>query len=198
MGNPKWLATAVLVSLTGSAYAQLDDLVNCKEQEAGKIRVAKIGHISEYQCKEGSVNFTKYVLNNLTILISGEGTITYVADNATKATAYSDGTLFIFQGRTENRDCRRCPACLYLVDLTNGKPHVFAFGIQNASNEYHWASWGKKRSVIAIKRNVKFVYENGKLTPPKKDNDLFLAIKPTMFETPVEKLDPFVDELPVK
>ena len=87
---------------------------------------------------------------------------------------------------------------LFLVDLATDKPRVFAFGIKNASNEFHWANWGKKRSVIAIKRNVKFVYENGKLTPPKKDNDLFLTIKPTMFETPVEKLDPFVEELLIK
>ena len=61
-----------------------------------------------------------------------------------------------------------CPERLYLIDLSLSPVKVIAFGVKNACNEFHWASWGTKRSVIAIKNNVKFVYEDGKLTPPAR------------------------------
>ena len=47
-----------------------------------------------------------------------------------------------------------------------------------ACNEFHWASWGEKRSVIALKNNVSFVYENGKITPPASGQKLWKAIEP--------------------
>jgi hypothetical protein len=71
-----------------------------------------------------------------------------------------------------------CPGNLYLVDLSQQPVKVIAFGVKNACNEFHWASWGDKRSVIALKNNVKFTYENGKLTPPAAGEKLFKAIEP--------------------
>lgn len=59
-----------------------------------------------------------------------------------------------------------CARQLYLLDLSKAPAKILAFGVRNACNEFHWASWGEKRSVIALKKNVSFVYENGKLTPP--------------------------------
>jgi hypothetical protein len=71
-----------------------------------------------------------------------------------------------------------CSRRIYLVDLSLQPVKVIAFGVKNACNEFHWASWGDKRSVIALKNNVKFVYENGKLTPPPAGEKLFKAIEP--------------------
>lgn len=90
-----------------------------------------------------------------------------------------------------------CPEQLYLLDLTPATPKVFAFGVKAACNEFHWASWGKKSSTIAIRSNVKFIYMNGKLTAPPEDNELYSAIKPSFVDTPVEQLHPFAREIPL-
>jgi hypothetical protein len=71
-----------------------------------------------------------------------------------------------------------CAGGLYLVDFNVKPPKVLAFGVKKACNEFHWASWGAKRSVIAIKNNVSFVYENGKLAPPPSGEKLWSSIEP--------------------
>lgn len=197
MPDLKWLIMVlVTIFLTRNVNAQPSGMSNC-EATGAKIGTLTFGEITEYHCPEGNKYFTKWILGNQ-VLLYGRSSIRFEISNSTKAGGYRNGTLFVFGGATEDADERGCPACLYLIDLTGDKPRVFAFGVKNALNQYHWASWGKKRSVIAIKHNVKFVYKNGKLTPPKKDNDLYLTIKPTMFETPVEKLEPFVEEVSLK
>lgn len=102
---------------------------------------------------------------------------------------------WIYEGRSLQQT--GCPKQIYLLDLSVAPPKVFAFGVTAACNQFHWASWGKKRSVIAIKDNVRFIYANGKLAAPAADNDLYSTIKPTMFDTPVEQLHPFARELPL-
>lgn len=71
-----------------------------------------------------------------------------------------------------------CPDRLYLIDLSQSPVNVIAFGVKKACNEFHWASWGEKRSVIALKRNVKFTYENGKIILPKSGEKLWNSIEP--------------------
>jgi hypothetical protein len=71
-----------------------------------------------------------------------------------------------------------CPDRLYLIDISKKPARVIAFGVKKACNEFHWASWGKKRSVIALKNNVKFVYEDGVMTLPKAGESLWNAIEP--------------------
>lgn len=71
-----------------------------------------------------------------------------------------------------------CPDRLYLIDLSMTPVKVMAFGVKKACNEFHWASWGEKRSVIALKHNVKFTYENGKITVPTAGEGLWKAIEP--------------------
>lgn len=88
-----------------------------------------------------------------------------------------------------------CSAEAYLVDLSEADPKIFRFGVLAACNEFDWASWGAKSSVIALKKNVRFVYKAGRLMPPRKDNALFSSIKPSMFDTPVESLEPFAVEV---
>ena len=84
---------------------------------------------------------------------------------------------------------------MYLIDLTGHKPRVFAFGVKNACAEYHWASWGKKRSVIAIKENIRFTYSNGKLTPPPSDFGDGIPLVRRYSED--QRNWPFVEELPI-
>lgn len=90
-----------------------------------------------------------------------------------------------------------CPDRLYLIDISMTPAKVFAFGVKRACNEFHWASWGDKRSVIALKHNVKFVYENGKLTPPVSGEGLWKAIEPPHAGTGLAKEDAvaFVEEV---
>jgi hypothetical protein len=71
-----------------------------------------------------------------------------------------------------------CPDRLYLIDLSIKPIKVIAFGVKKACNEFHWASWGEKRSVIALKNNVKFIYENGRMTLPAGGEKLWKSIEP--------------------
>ena len=91
-----------------------------------------------------------------------------------------------------------CSSQIFLIDLTSTKPHVYAFGIKNACAEYHWASWGKKRSVIAIKDNIRFTYSNGNLSSPPDD---FGDGTPLSRRFPEDgkslRMWPFVEELPI-
>jgi hypothetical protein len=92
-----------------------------------------------------------------------------------------------------------CATRLYLLDTSMEPVKVFAFGVKKACNEFHWASWGDKRSVIALKHNVKFVYENGKLTPPASGEGLWKAIEPPHAGAGLAKEDAvaFVEEVPL-
>jgi hypothetical protein len=71
-----------------------------------------------------------------------------------------------------------CPDRLYLIDLAMKPEKVIAFGVKKACNQFHWASWGERRSVIALKNNVSFVYENGQIKPPASGERLWKAIEP--------------------
>lgn len=91
-----------------------------------------------------------------------------------------------------------CPARMFLIDLTGKAPRVFAFGIKNACAEYHWASWGKKRSVIAVKYNIRFTYHNGKLLPPPNDFGDGEPLSRRFPEDGNKPLTPFVEEIPIR
>ena len=90
-----------------------------------------------------------------------------------------------------------CAKQLYLLDLAKVPVKIFAFGVRNACNEFHWASWGEKRSVIALKKNVSFVYESGKLTPPPAGAKLWNDIEAPHAGQGLKEEDaiPFVEEL---
>jgi hypothetical protein len=91
-----------------------------------------------------------------------------------------------------------CKPNLYLIDISKQPVKVLSFGIKNACNEFEWASWSEKRSVIALKHNAKFIYENGKLIPPEKGEKLWKAIEPPHGGPglAVEDAIPFVEEVP--
>lgn len=92
-----------------------------------------------------------------------------------------------------------CPDRHYLIDLSMQPVKVIAFGVKKACNEFHWASWGEKRSVIALKNNVKFSYENGKMTLPASGEKLWKAIEPPHAGAGLAEEDaiPFAEEVPL-
>lgn len=105
-------------------------------------------------------------------------------------------TFWIFSGKALAET--GCPDRLYFIDLSGKPVKVFAFGIKKACNEFHWASWSGKRSVIALKNNVSFVYENGKLTPPASGEKLWKSIEPPHAGAGLSQEDAvgFVEEVP--
>lgn len=105
-------------------------------------------------------------------------------------------TRWVFRG--ESREETACPDRLYLIDLSQTPIKVIAFGIKKACNEFHWASWGEKRSVIALKHNVKFTYENGKMILPKPGEKLWSSIEPPHAGEGLAMEDaiPFAEDVP--
>ncbi|MES2116809.1 MAG: hypothetical protein V4578_16730 [Pseudomonadota bacterium] len=91
-----------------------------------------------------------------------------------------------------------CPDRIYLIDLSIKPAKVIAFGVNKACNEFHWASWGEKKSVIALKNNVKFTYENGKMTLPPAGEKLWHAIEPPHAGAGLAEEDalPFAEDVP--
>lgn len=108
----------------------------------------------------------------------------------------SSRTRWLFRGDVD--PSTGCARQLYALDLATTPASVFAFGVKNACNEFHWASWGDKRSVIALKHNVRFVYESGKLAPPAKGEALWKAIEPPHSGPglSIEDAIPFVEIVP--
>jgi hypothetical protein len=86
-----------------------------------------------------------------------------------------------------------------LIDLTAPAPHVFAFGVKNACNEYQSSTWShKRRSVVTIHDNIHFFYFNGTLVPPDPDkSDEFKAAVVTSFHKLNSPITPFAHELPL-
>lgn len=92
--------------------------------------------------------------------------------------SYNSGTVMVFTSATLDK-FTNCHSKLYLVDVSTSPVTVIAFGVKQGCNEFDYASWGKKNSVIAIKSNVKFVYQNGKMMLPKDDQKLRDRIEPS-------------------
>ena len=156
--------------------------------DAGGKTATPLGNLEKFICRDKGKSVSTYSVFKLanTAILRSPYPTTFQAENKPK-------TLFVLQAASDA--ALACPARMYLVDLTGNKPRVFAFGVKNACAEYHWASWGKKRSVIAIKENIRFTYNNGKLTPPPPD---FGDGIPLVRRYPEDQRNwPFVEELPI-
>lgn len=150
-----------------------------------------LGSLEEWVCRDKGKDVSsvsEFKLDSTSILKSAYPT-TFQTENKAK-------TLFVLQSASDPK--MACPAHMYLIDLTGTKPRVFAFGVKNACAEYHWASWGKKRSVIAIKENIRFSYSNGKLNPPPADfGDGTPLLRRYTEDVKSQRNWPFVEELPI-
>lgn len=177
------LLCCVLLSEVGHCFA-----VGCEPSR----RPTKTPHgpIAEYYCEATTQSQSSHyvALNGVKVLQDG-----FLA----REDVHPSRSVWIFTGGGGVET--GCATKLYLLDISVEPAKVIAFGVKKACNEFHWASWGDKRSVIALKHNVKFVYENGKLTPPASGEGLWKAIEPPHAGTGLAKEDAvgFVEELPL-
>lgn len=158
----KWIFLLVLSGLCQLCAAE----TTC---EVGRGVKTEFGRLSSSSCKLPSGGYhTTLSLDSLKLAED---------NNFYRNDRNEDRSIWIFTSGTAPVETG-CAANLYLIDLSRQPVKVIAFGVKSACNEFHWASWGKKRSVIALKNNVKFVYEDGKLTPPKQGEMLASMIEP--------------------
>lgn len=183
-------ALITFISLLSSMVVASDKPLDCRDA-AWKIKTAH-GLLKSISCDAAPHSpqkwLTKWYLNDKELLW-GYGSLGFEARNDEKSlivlSDFNDPTL-------------SCPARMFLIDLTGIQPRVFAFGVKNACAEYHWASWGKKRSVIAIKENIRFTYSNGKLTPPPADfGDGIPLLRRYPEDAQSQRNWPFVEELQI-
>lgn len=156
--------------------------------EVSKARKRPYGLISKTVCVLNNVAVREAINLNGKAVLSDKQLIQEEIGQAGALRIYSSG---------ESDPTTGCAPRLYLLDMRGGKVRAMAFGVKNACNEFSWASWGDKRSVIALKKNVSFVYENGKLIPPKAGGQLWKAIEPPHAGSGLKEEDavPFVREL---
>jgi hypothetical protein len=124
-----------------------------------------------------------------------EGSLLLEADFLAEEGNNGERSVWVYSGKS--LPLTGCPDQAYLIDLSLLPVKVFSFGVKKACNEFLKASWGAKRSVIALKKNVSFIYENGKLIPPKAGEQLWKSIEPPHAGPglKLEDAQPFVEEL---
>lgn len=137
------------------------------EASAGLKTISGVLKVTD--CTSNGVPIRSFLLLNEQKIVEDKALLADSSSVDRSLRIYTSGTFPVETG---------CAAKLYLVDLSRHPVKVIAFGVKSACNEFHWASWGKKRSVIALKHNVQFVYEDGKLTPPKQGEKLASMIEP--------------------
>jgi hypothetical protein len=158
--------------------------------ETSKPKARPYGDVSKTTCVTNNVAVRETINLNGRAILSDKQLIQDDINQGGSIRIYSSGGFDPVTG---------CAPRLYLLDMREGKSRAMAFGIKGACNEFAWASWGDKRSVIALKKNVSFIYENGKLTPPKAGEQLWKSIEPPHAGPGLKMEDalPFVEELPL-
>jgi hypothetical protein len=156
--------------------------------ETSKAKNKPYGLVSKTVCVSNKVAVRETINLNGVAVLSDKQLFQEEIDQGGAVRLYSSGEFDPATG---------CAPRMYLLDMRGGKVRAIAFGVKNACNEFGWASWGDKRSVISLKKNVSFVYENGKLTPPKAGPQLWKAIEPPHAGPGLKEEDavPFVQEL---
>ena len=167
-----------------SAQAFCASSVQSNPCEDSKPRVTAYGSLTMSVCSNG-----KGVMSD-TLKLDGRAIISDI--QLFREDFSSDWSKIVYTSATQDKKTG-CPAHLFIVDISTKPVTVIGFGVKNGCNQFHWASWGKRRSVIALDTNVEFKYENGKLTPPKADEYLDANMRPTMFDLSKEKLQPFIE-----
>lgn len=170
-------AVAFIFFVGSSAFAK------CRSEQVQ----TNYGSLDHVVCRDEQKNYTHSVSLSGKLLLSAE----FLAEEENNIKR----SIWVYSGKS--LPATGCPDKAYLIDVSVQPAKVFAFGVKNACNEFKKASWGEKRSVIALKKNVSFVYENGKLTPPKAGEQLWKSIEPPHAGPglKVEDAVPFVEEL---
>lgn len=150
------------VLLASRAFGQ----ENCERNRGVK---TPYGSLFETECSDAK-GYTTWQSVSLGVQVLLEGKSLFVEGSN------KNRTIWVYSGRSIQEI--GCPDRLYLIDLSMAPPKVISFGVKKACNLFHWASWGDRRSVIALKRSVLFIYEDGRITPPPSGKQLWSAIEP--------------------
>lgn len=184
----KWIYFAACTFFV-CAFSFNANATSTGECETTKPRVTSFGSISRTECGTARSGY-RYSVN-----VDG---LPVLSDTYLSRQDF-DEKLGIWIYRGDSLQETGCPDRLYLIDLSKKPVTVIAFGVKKACNEFHWASWGKTRSVIALKNNVKFTYENGKMILPATGETLWKAIEPPHAGTGLglEDAIPFAEDVPL-
>lgn len=178
------LGMLAVVLLPLAAHAAQADM-QCKPR--GRL-VTPLGELSQIHCADhGKDGVDRWSLGNR-VLVEGKAPLVAEAADARQG-------LLVLSAAADDKT--GCAANLFLLDLTGQAPRVFRFGVRNACNTYHRVSWGKQRSVIAIKNNVRFTYSAGRLIPPAHDAELVGRLEFSAYggNPAFEQIVPFVDDI---
>lgn len=154
-----------------------------------------LGILSQFYCSLNGHPYTEWRINEKTPLfrspVSGFNSANFSQSHGNNA------TIVIFSGTPYGQPQPAiCLDKIYLGDFSGGKPRIFDFGITNSCNTFHWSSWGKGNTgVIAMTKNVKIRYKNGKFTFPDWEDYVSNLLSATGSNKAVD-YKPFVHELP--
>lgn len=162
----KYVAVIASLVVGVNAFSQSNEAVSCR---SSKPRTTPYGVVYKTECGSAAIGYRDSINVNDIPILSDTRLFNEGSNKDRSITIYTSGASNVETG---------CAPRLYLLDLSMTPVKVIAFGVKKACNEFHWASWGEKRSVIALKNNVKFTYENGKMTLPASGEKLWKAIEP--------------------
>ncbi len=171
--------------ICGTLHVQAIEVDTC---ETTPPRVTPGGAITKTVCGTAKKGYRH------TINIDGKPVLT--DSFLSKEDFSSDYRKWVFSAHPEQET--GCAGRIYFIDLSIKPAKVIAFGVKKACNEFHWASWEKKRNVIALKNNVKFTYENGMMTLPSAGEKLWHSIEPPHAGAGLAEEDavPFAEDVP--
>lgn len=175
-----------IIFLSVSVSAQELDVKSCT---FSKTKTYSYGNVSRSQCGTATTGYRESIYLNGSPVLSDTQLFDDESNSDRSIRIYTSGSADAATG---------CAPRLYLIDFSKQPVKVIAFGIKKACNEFHWASWGEKRSVIALKHNVKFTYENGKMILPKAGEKLWSSIEPPHAGggLSIEDAIPFAEDFP--
>lgn len=179
-----WVFVAILTAYAAGALSK-DSVEDCNRSKA---KTYPFGEVYRSQCGTAKTGYRDTIYLNGSALLSDSQLLDDDSNADRSIRIYTSG---------ESSPQTGCAPRLYLVDFSTKPAKVIAFGVKKACNEFHWASWGDKRSVTALKKNVKFVYENGVMTLPNGGRSLWKAIEPPHAGQGLSEEDaiPFAEEV---
>ena len=136
--------------------------------ETSAARKTPHGVVSRIECGNAKLGRHTTVLLDSTPVLSS--TDLYKEDG--------DDNLGYFLFSREANPLTACPDRLFLIDASKRPVKVISFGVRGACNLFESAKWRLDRSVISLKKGVRFRYEHGTLVSPKSSVTLWQAIEP--------------------
>jgi hypothetical protein len=158
-----FLTPLLLALATSAAHAAANG--GCETSTARK---TPHGAVSRIECGNAKVG------RQTTLLFDGVPVLS--SADLYKEDGDDDLGYFVYSPEPDPRTA--CPDRLFLIDASARPVKVFAFGVQGACNQFEAAKWGRDRTVITLKKAVRFEFGHGVLTPPKAGSALWKSIEP--------------------